>query len=88
MAIVNNVLQLPTGARRSVCRVNLRAQGGRGGGPVSSGGLVNLQTGMGTSLDHGEGSLFTPTRIYWRTPLEILGVQSWVARNCIDIPKR
>ena len=84
MAIVNNVRNADGSTPTRL--PNLRAQGGRGGGSLTSGGLVNLQTGLGTSLDHSESSLFSPTRIYWRTPLEILGVQSWVARNCIDIP--
>ena len=84
MAIVSNI-RLADGSTPTRLP-NLRANGGRGGGSLGSGGLVNLQTGMGTGLDHTESSLFTPTRIYWRTPLEILGVQSWVARNCIDIP--
>ena len=30
--------------------------------------------------------MFQPTRIWWRSPLEILCNESWVARNAIDIP--
>ena len=69
-------------------RATNSGRGGRGSyyGGANSGGLVNLGTGMGTGLDKAEGAFFTPTRIYWRTPLEVLGVQSWVARNCLDIP--
>lgn len=57
-----------------------------GGGNLLGGGLVNYGSGMGTGLSKAEGSFFTPTRIWWRTPLEILGVESWVARNALDIP--
>ena len=57
-----------------------------GGGNLTAGGLVNVGSGMGTGLDKAEGSVFTPTRIYYRTPLEILCVESWVARNAVDIP--
>ena len=85
MAIVNNVRNADGSIPQyTVRRANVLPDVVVGG--LNSGGLVNLQTGMGTGLDHTESSLFTPTRIYWRTPLEILGVQSWVARNCIDIP--
>ena len=55
-------------------------------GGVAQGGITNTTTGMGTSLDKTEGSFFTPTRFYWQGPLEILGVQSWAARNFIDLP--
>ena len=57
-------------------------------GPCSltSGGIVNLASGAGTALDKSEGSFFTPTRIYWRTPLEVLCVQSWAAANFVSIP--
>ena len=37
-------------------------------GGLTNGGLVNPNTGMGTSIDKGQGNFFTPTRIYWRTP--------------------
>ena len=57
-----------------------------GGNALTSGGLVNAGTGMGGAMDHTQGNLFTPTRIWARTPLEILGVESWVARNMLDIP--
>ena len=62
--------------------------GGRGGygGGLNSGGIVNQGTGLGTGLDKSQGSFFSPTRVYWRTPLEILCVESWTARNAIDIP--
>ena len=60
---------------------------GRGyGGGLTHGGIVNTGTGMGTSLDKSQGNFFTPTRIYWRSPLEILCNESWVARNAIDMP--
>ena len=53
---------------------------------LNSGGIVNQGTGLGTSIDKSQGNIFTPTRIYWRTPLEVLCVESWTARNAIDIP--
>ena len=57
-----------------------------GTGGLMSGGIRNPGTGQGTTLDKSEGSFFTPTRIHWRTPLEVLGVESWVARKCLDVP--
>ena len=60
--------------------------GGRGYGGLTSGGIVNQGTGMGTTLDKSQGNFFTPTRIYSRTPLEIICNESWVARNAIDMP--
>ena len=59
---------------------------GRGSGSLQSGGIYNPVTGLGTGLDKSTGNLFTPTRIYWRTPLEILYVESWVARKAINTP--
>ena len=56
------------------------------GGNLTQGGIKNYGSGMGTSLDKSDGSFFSATRIWYRQPLEILCVQSWVARNCIDIP--
>ena len=50
------------------------------------GGFTNMQSGLGTDLDKSEHSFFFPTRIYWRTPLEILRVQSWAARKLIEMP--
>ena len=55
-------------------------------GGLNAGGLHNYGTGMGTSLDKSSSNFFQPTRIYFRTPLEVLGIESWAARNCIDIP--
>ena len=55
-------------------------------GALTSGGVVNPLTGLGTGLDKSESSFFTPTRIWWRAPLEILCVQSWAAANFVDIP--
>ena len=55
-------------------------------GGLTQGGIVNQTTGLGTNLDKSQGNFFTPTRIYWRSPLEILCNESWVARNAIDIP--
>ena len=56
------------------------------GSSLTAGGIVNPTTGLGTSADKSEASFFTPTRIWWRTPLEILYVQSWAAANFVDIP--
>ena len=55
-------------------------------GSLTQGGLVNNASGIGTSLDKSEASFFTPTRLYWRSPLEVLYNQSWACRNAIDIP--
>ena len=55
-------------------------------GSLTQGGLVNNASGLGTSLDKSEASFFTPTRLYWRSPLEVLYCQSWACRNAIDIP--
>ena len=44
--------------------------GGVGGQPI--GGIVNPGSGMGTVLDKSQGSFFTPTSIYWRSPMAIL----------------
>ena len=56
------------------------------GSGLNGGGIVNVGTGMGTSLDKSQGAVFQPTRIWWRSPLEILCNESWVARNAIDMP--
>ena len=69
--------------QRSIQPVQHRAYGGGG---LTGGGIVNQKTGMGTSLDKSGSAFFQPTRIWWRSPLEILCNESWVARNAIDIP--
>ena len=53
---------------------------------LNQGGITNYGSGAGTHLDKSEQSFFSPTRIYWRAPLEILCVQSWAAANFVDIP--
>ena len=51
-----------------------------GGAGTGRGGLFNQQSGLGGGSDKGKNTFFTPTRIYWRTPLEVLSsVQSWAA---------
>ena len=50
------------------------------------GGISNPTSGLGGPHDKAAGSFFQPTRIYWRTPLEILRVQSWAAGKAIDMP--
>ncbi len=78
--------------RRRDLQIVERAFGGRGRrdyygvSSLMSGGLVNQKTGMGTSLDKSEDSVFLPTRIYSREPLEILCVQSWAAKKFVRIP--
>ena len=57
-----------------------------GSGSLTAGGIVNPSTGAGGILDKGEGNFFTPTRIYWRTPLEIICVQSSAANRFVNIP--
>ena len=62
-------------------------QSGRGyGGGLMHGGAMNTTTGLGTAADKSESTFFTPTRIYWRSPLEVLYVQSWAARHFVNIP--
>ena len=82
MAIVNNVRNADGSTPTRL--PNLRANGGRGGS-LHSGGIINTGTGMGTALDKSQGGLFLPTRIYSRMPLEILGVESWVAAKGLKI---
>lgn len=50
------------------------------------GGMHNPNTGMGTALDASEATEWTPTRWISRELLEVIYVQSWVARKFIDIP--
>ena len=56
------------------------------GRKITQGGVYNSTTGLGTPLDKSEATFFNPTRFYWRTPLEILYVQSSVAKKFINIP--
>ena len=85
MAIVNNVRNADGSTPTRLPSLRSNGGSGRRGGNLNSGGVVNAQTGMGTSLDHGSASIFTPTRIYWRAPLEILAVESWVAAKGLKI---
>ena len=91
MAIRMPWIRLPGGRdlfapeERAVPQQRSSYNNGYGSG-LNSGGVMNMTTGLGTSLDKGTGTFFAPTRIYWRTPLEVLGNESWVARNAIDIP--
>lgn len=57
-------------------------------GSLLGGGVVNNKTGMGTSLDNSESMLFTPTRWYWQTPLEVLCRESFLARHAVRMPPR
>lgn len=57
-------------------------------GSLVGGGIVNTTSGMGTSVDKTEKSFFTPTRYLWRTPLEILCVESFAARFAVQLPVR
>ena len=63
-----------------------RAYKGVGGSIGGRGGLRNPTSGLGGSFDKGAGSFFTPTRFYWRSPLEILRVESWAAGKAISAP--
>ena len=64
----------------------LQRWGGGRGGRLTSGGIVNFGTGMGTGNDKTEQSFFTPTRFWAKSPLEILYVQSHAARRAIRLP--
>ena len=71
--------------------IRRRASAGYGGqnGQVSiggRGGLFNKTTGLGGPLDKGAQTFFRPTRIFGRTPLEVLFVQSWAANKAICAP--
>ena len=59
-----------------------------GFGPsLTHGGVVNRTTGLGmVGQDKNEGSFFSPTRFYWRPPLEVLRVQSAAARKFVEMP--
>ena len=48
------------------------------------GGYSNPLTGAGTGLDKTEGSFYLPTCFWYKSPLEILAVQSWAIRNYLD----
>lgn len=64
-----------------------RVDAGAGVGGAPAGGLVNMGSGLGVAgLDKSQGSFFHPTRIYWRSPMEILYVQSWAAKKFVNIP--
>ena len=56
------------------------------GTSLTGGGVRNPSTGLGTGIDKLEGTFFSPTRFWWRTPLEILYVESGAARKFINIP--
>ena len=64
----------------------LERRSGRAGASLMGGGLVNTLTGMGTGLDKTESSFFLPTRLYYRSAMEVLCVQSWSAASAVDIP--
>ena len=72
-------------ARGALASIRNRARSSYGG-RLAHGGVVNQMTGMGTHADHTESSMFTPTRFYWRSPLEVLYVQSWAAKKFCRIP--
>ena len=58
----------------------------KGIGDGSRGGLRNPSSGLGGAFDKGASTYFQPIRIYWRTPLELLYVESWAASKAINIP--
>ena len=47
-----------------------RPAGGFFGG-ITHGGIQNLNSGLGPRADKTEAAFFSPTRFYWRSPLEI-----------------
>ena len=55
-------------------------------GSLTGGGLRNPNSGMGTGLDRSDRSYFAPTIIRTRSPLEVLCVESWVARKAVSMP--
>ncbi len=55
-------------------------------GSLTKGGLYNNKTGAGSLLDNTESALFTPTRYWWRSPLEIIYVQSAAAAKFVNMP--
>ena len=55
-------------------------------GSLTKGGLYNNKTGAGSLLDNTESALFTPTRFWWRSPLEIIYVQSSAAAKFVNLP--
>ena len=64
--------------------VSSRAYQGVGG--RGRGGIANTNSGLGGAHDKGFATFFRPTRFYWRTPLEIIRVESWAAGKAINIP--
>ena len=53
--------------------------------PINNGGIASL-AGMGGANDKAAGTFFQPTRVYWRSPLEILYAQSWAAKKAMRLP--
>ena len=62
-----------------------RRSRGYGGASLTGGGIYN-PSGAGTNLDKSEGSFFTATRMYHRTPLEILVTESASASRFVKMP--
>ena len=57
------------------------------GGSITHGGIRNPWSGLGQlGVDKSEGSFFVPTRFWWRSPLEVLYVQSGAAKKFVNIP--
>ena len=66
-------------------RALARRSRGYGGASLTGGGIYN-PSGTGTNLDKSEGSFFTPTRMYYRTPLEVLVTESASASRFVKMP--
>ena len=64
----------------------VRTRAYKGGTGYGRGGVVNNSSGLGGAHDKAAATFFRPTRFYWRSPLEILRVESWAARKAIGIP--
>ena len=73
----------PRAARRRHDRARNQAAGPAG---YARGGPRNPTTGMGTGLDKSISTYYTPTLFWTSRPLETLCVESWAARNFVDIP--
>ena len=85
------MVSMPTRVRDAWSSLRTRATGDRQG-PIPGaeglmrGGIRNNVTGMGGAGDKSEHSFFVPTRMWTRTPFEILRVQSQAAMKFTSLP--
>lgn len=73
--------RLPADPNAALYRSRARGRPG-----LTGGGYLNPATGAGGLADKSEGGFFTPTRVFNRSLLETVYVESWAARKFIDIP--